>query len=174
MSTERIFKPTNYFTQSQRTQFIGSDFFAVCFSGQQFHHRPELQGKLSYNQMNWRNTGFNRGKLLFLLQDFWETFIHFCAVWHSQKGWEEATLPKHIWPLSSLSAQYLTGDFCTHFSKYCSVGAVSFHLFWFQTSVPIFNSDIPFSASRHFISRSSRNKGGGNEKIVVKCITQHP
>lgn len=68
---------------------------------------------MSYNQMNWRNTGFNRGKWLFLLQDFWATFIHFCAVWHPQKGWEEATLPKHIWPLSSLSAQHLTGDFCT-------------------------------------------------------------
>lgn len=87
MSTKRVFKTTDYFTQSQRKQFTGLDFFKMCFSGQQFYRKPQLQGKLSYNQMNLRNTGFNRGKLLFLLQDFWASFIYLCAAWHSQKRW---------------------------------------------------------------------------------------
>ena len=49
---------------------------------------------------------------------------------------------------------------CTHVGKYCSVRTVSFHLFWLQTSVLIFNSNISFSARRNFSLRNSRNRRG--------------
>ena len=59
-------------------------------------------------------------------------------------------------PLCAASQQRLL---CIRIGEYCPVGAVSFHLFWLQTSVLTYNSNISFSA-RTFSLRNNRKRGG--------------
>lgn len=118
-------------------------FFQMCFSAEQFYcmtHWKEncpIKMKLGNSELIVKQIAFFT---VGLLRDIYLYVTMLC-------GFSKKCFPN----------TQLMGGFCIHIGKYRSVRAVSFLLFWLQTLVLIFNSNIFFSARRNFSLRNSRN-----------------
>lgn len=141
MHTKTVLKTANYLSQSKGRRPLDQSYPNVFLSRAILLYDP-LKGKLSYKNevgQQWINSLKN---CFLYCRTSERHYLCYCAVW----------IPKKCF----LNTQFM-GGFCIHIGKYCSIRAVSFLLFWLQTSVLISNSKICFSARRNFSFRNSRN-----------------